>query len=205
MSFGRQEDRNDEEASQTRRDRRDAAAACARAPTLRCWRAVFRPRAGRIDRHRPDELPHYNADIQAGVFPDKVLSLGEAVTNASGIILLTPEYNYSIPGFLKNVLDWVSRLSRAPFQGKPVAIQTASAGVLGGIRAQYHLRQILVFLDALPMNKPEVVIGSVGTKISDGQLTDQATRDFLGSQLADFALFIERHCRPWSTVMSAPG
>ncbi|CAH1651978.1 chromate reductase [Hyphomicrobiales bacterium] len=140
-----------------------------------------------------DELPHYNADIQAEGFPAKALALGEAIRGASGVLFVTPEYNYSIPGFLKNALDWVSRLSPPPFRGKPVAIQTASAGVLGGIRAQYHLRQVLVFLDALPLNKPEVVIGSAGSKISDGRLVDPATRDFIAGQLVAFAQFIDRH------------
>ncbi|WP_336510425.1 NADPH-dependent FMN reductase, partial [Agrobacterium tumefaciens] len=140
-----------------------------------------------------DTIPHYNADIQADGFPDKVIEIANAIRDADGVAFVTPEYNYSIPGFLKNALDWISRVSPAPFAGKPVVIQTASIGVMGGVRAQYHLRQILVFLDALPMNKPEVMVGVAPTKISeDGMLTDPATREFISGQLAAFSAFIER-------------
>ncbi|CAN7675705.1 NAD(P)H-dependent oxidoreductase [Pararhizobium sp. LjRoot235] len=140
-----------------------------------------------------DRIPHYNADIQADGFPPIVLELADQIRGADGIAFVTPEYNYSIPGFLKNALDWLSRTAPVPFAGKPIVIQTASAGVLGGVRAQYHLRQILVFLDALPMNKPEVMIGAAQTKISDtGKLTDEPTRDFIRGQLAAFSDFINR-------------
>jgi chromate reductase len=140
-----------------------------------------------------DQIPHYNADLQADGFPPIVLELAKQIREADGIAFVTPEYNYSIPGFLKNALDWLSRTTPVPFVGKPVVIQTASAGAFGGVRAQYHLRQVLVFLDALPMNKPEVMVGAAQTKISDaGRLTDEATRDFIRGQLAAFADFIDR-------------
>jgi chromate reductase len=140
-----------------------------------------------------DTLPHYNADIQAEGFPAKVLELAEVIRQADGVAFVTPEYNYSIPGVLKNALDWLSRTTPAPFAGKPVVIQTASMGVMGGVRAQYHLRQILVFLDALPMNKPEVMVGVAQSKISeDHELTDEPTRDFIRGQLSAFATFVER-------------
>lgn len=140
-----------------------------------------------------ESIPHYDADIQASGFPAKVLEIADAIQNAQGVAFVTPEYNYSIPGVLKNAIDWLSRVSPAPFAEKPVVIQTASAGILGGVRAQYHLRQILVFLDAYPMNKPEVMVGSVQSKISaDGKLTDEATRDFISNQLAAFSKFIDK-------------
>ena len=85
--------------------------------------------------------------------------MAEKITAADGVIIVTPEYNYSVPGILKNALDWLSRLSPQPLAGKPVAIQTASPGLIGGARAQYHLRQSLVFLDALVLNKPEAMVG----------------------------------------------
>jgi chromate reductase len=72
--------------------------------------------------------------------------MANAITAADGIVIVTPEYNYSVPGALKNALDWLSRVQPQPFAGKRVAIQTASPGMIGGARAQYHLRQILVFL-----------------------------------------------------------
>lgn len=98
-------------------------------------------------------------------FPEPLLTMAERIKIADGATIVTPEYNYSVPGVLKNALDWVSRVSPQPFAGKPVAIQTASPGVLGGARAQYHLRQILVFLDAVVLNKPEVMIAQVATKV----------------------------------------
>ena len=138
-------------------------------------------------------FPLYDADLQADGFPPAVTAMADAIKAADGIIIVTPEYNYSVPGGLKNALDWLSRLSPQPFAGKRVAIQTASPGMIGGARAQYHLRQILVFLDAYVLNKPEAMIGQVTGKVdASGQLTDQVTRDFLAAQLADFAAFVRR-------------
>lgn len=136
-------------------------------------------------------LPHYDADVQAQGFPQTVLDLGKAISEADGVIIVTPEYNYSVPGVLKNALDWVSRLTPAPFAGKPVAIQSASPGIFGGARAQYHLRQSMVFLDALVLNKPEVMVGGAASKIDvEGKkITDQQTREIITAQLKAFAFF----------------
>jgi chromate reductase len=140
------------------------------------------------------DFPLYNADIQADGFPAPVLAMGEAIGRADGVIIVTPEYNYSVSGVLKNALDWLSRLPNPPFAGKPVVIQTGSPGLIGGARAQYHLRQILVFLDATAMNKPEVMIGQIMTKVdvAAGTITDEATRTFVAAQLAAFATFVRR-------------
>jgi chromate reductase len=140
------------------------------------------------------EFPLYNADIQAGGFPAPVQAMAEAIAKADGVIIVTPEYNYSVPGVLKNALDWMSRLPVQPFAGKPVAIQTGSPGAIGGARAQYHLRQILVFLDTAVMNKPEVMVGQIMTKVDagTGEITDQATSDFIAAQLIAFAAFVRR-------------
>jgi chromate reductase len=140
------------------------------------------------------DLPHYDADLQAEGFPAAVTAMATAIAEADGVIVVTPEYNYSVPGTLKNALDWLSRMSPQPFIGKPVAIQTASPGVLGGVRAQYHLRQIFVFLDAQVLNKPEVMVGSVAGKIGGAPsvLEDETTRDFIAGQLAAFAAFVRR-------------
>jgi chromate reductase len=139
-------------------------------------------------------LPHYDADVQAGGFPPAVLALADEIAKADGVIIVTPEYNYSVPGALKNALDWLSRLPAPPFVGKPVAIQSASPGLIGGARAQYHLRQILVFLDAFVLNKPEVMVGQVINKVdaTSLELTDQATRVFIAGQLKAFAAFARR-------------
>jgi len=140
------------------------------------------------------DLPHYDADVQAEGFPPAVEAMAAAIAAADGVIIVTPEYNYSVPGALKNALDWLSRMTPQPFIGKPVVIQTASPGVLGGVRAQYHLRQILVFLDARVLNKPEVMAGGVATKVGGepSVLEDETTRDFIAGQLAAFAAFVRR-------------
>ena len=118
--------------------------------------------------------------------------MGEAIAAADGVVIVTPEYNYSVPGVLKNAIDWLSRLPNQPFAGKPVAIQSASPGALGGARAQYHLRQSLVFLDARVLNRPEVMVGGAYGKadMASGDLTDQATKDFIAGQLKAFADFV---------------
>jgi chromate reductase len=140
------------------------------------------------------DFPLYNADIQAGGFPAPVLAMGDAIAKADGVIIVTPEYNYSVPGVLKNAIDWVSRLPAQPFAGKPTAIQSGSPGLIGGARAQYHLRQILVFLDAYVLNKPEVMVSQIMTKvdIDTDELTDEATRTFIAAQLTAFAAFVRR-------------
>lgn len=141
------------------------------------------------------KLPHYDADVQADGFPQSVLDLGNAISEADGVIIVTPEYNYSVPGVLKNALDWLSRLPNAPFAAKPVAIQSASPGIFGGARAQYHLRQSMVFLDAQVLNKPEVMVGGAAGKIDveKKSITDQQTREIISAQLKAFALFAAQH------------
>lgn len=142
------------------------------------------------------EFPAYNADIQNSTgFPAAVNTLAEALRAAHGVIIVTPEYNFGIPGALKNAIDWVSRLPNQPFSGKPVALQSASPGPVGGARVQYDLRRTFVFLDALTLNKPEIFIGNCAQRIDDktGQITDQATKDFIKQQLAAFAKFILAH------------
>ena len=139
------------------------------------------------------DIPLYDQDENAKGFPAAVTAMGEAIAKADGIIIVSPEYNYSTPGVLKNAIDWLSRLPNQPFAGKPVALQSASMGVFGGARMQYHLRQTLVFLDAHVLNKPEVMVGAVQNKIDDkGQIADQATKDFIAGQLKAFAEFVRK-------------
>ncbi|WP_409076281.1 NADPH-dependent FMN reductase (plasmid) [Pantoea sp. C3] len=137
----------------------------------------------------PGEFPHYSSDTEAAGFPEEVLAMAESIIQADGLIIITPEYNHSIPGVLKNALDWLSRVSPQPIAGKPVLIQSASPGKLGGVRAQIHLRQILGYFDARIMNKPEAIIGDVSVKISGNRLTDENTRAFLARQLTAFTEF----------------
>ncbi|WP_262927215.1 NADPH-dependent FMN reductase [Phytohalomonas tamaricis] len=135
------------------------------------------------------DLPHYDADLQEQGFPAAVLEMGRAIAAADAVIIVMPEYNYSVPGALKNALDWLSRLPDTPMFGKPVAIQTASPGMIGGARAQHQLRQVLVYLNAQVLNKPEVMVGQVADKVNtvSGELTDQSTREHLAGQLVALA------------------
>jgi len=142
------------------------------------------------------EFPLYNADVQNSTgFPAPVQTLAEAVRAADGVIFVSPEYNYGIPGPLKNAIDWVSRVPNQPFVNKPIALISASAGILGGGRMQYDLRRSMIFLDALTMNKPEIFIGNVSQKIDEktGQIKDEQAIGFIKQQLAAFAKFIVQH------------
>jgi chromate reductase len=142
------------------------------------------------------EFPLYNADIQnSSGFPAPVQTLADAIRGADGVIFVSPEYNYSIPGGLKNAIDWVSRLPNQPFANKSVMMISAAAGILGGGRMQYDLRRCMIFLDALTMNKPEVFIGGAMQKFDEksGQLKDEQAVGFIKQQLAAFAKFIEQH------------
>jgi chromate reductase len=121
-------------------------------------------------------IPLYNDDVRAAGFPDSVTQLEQRIRAADAVLLVTPEYNFSIPGVLKNTLDWVSRTPAQPLDGKVVAIMGASPGVVGTARVQYHLRQVLLFMNTFTVNKPEVFISQAASKFSpEGELTDAAT------------------------------
>ena len=142
------------------------------------------------------EFPLYNADSQnSSGFSAPVQKLADAIRAADGVIFNTPEYNFGIPGGLKNALDWVSRVQNQPFIGKPVALQSASPGPVGGARVQYDLRRAMVFLDASTLNKPEIFIGYCAQRIDEktGKITDEVTVGFIKQQLAAFAKFIAAH------------
>ncbi len=142
-----------------------------------------------------EKFPLYNADIQdAAGFPGPVNDLAEAIRAADGVLFVTPEYNWSMPGVLKNAIDWVSRLKDQPFENKPVAIQSVSQGPLGGARMQYHWRMSMTFLKAHIFGTPEVFVGSAAGKFDKNTLalTDQPTKDAVKAQLAAFAKYIKR-------------
>ncbi len=139
------------------------------------------------------DIPFYDADVQAQGIPASVAELGEKIRAADAVLIASPEYNYSVPGVLKNAIDWLSRLPDQPFAGKPIAMIGASMSLLGAARAQYHLRQMLVFLDALPINKPEVFITQAHQKFdASGALTDEPTRGFIGQLLQSLAAWTLR-------------
>ncbi len=131
------------------------------------------------------EIPIYNDDVRVAGYPAAVEAFRAQVAAADAVIFATPEYNYSVPGVLKNAIDWASRPPSQPFDGKPVAIMGASPGAIGTARAQYDLRKMMVFLNAFPINKPEIMIGAAGTRFNDKlELTDETTRDLLKQMLA---------------------
>jgi chromate reductase len=138
-------------------------------------------------------IPLYNDDVRAAGYPDSVTQLKERVRAADAVLLVTPEYNFSIPGVLKNTLDWLSRPPAPPFDGKPVAIMGASPGMLGTARVQYHLRQVLLFLNTFTVNKPEVFINQAASKFSpEGELTDAATAQMITELLVSLQKFKQR-------------
>ncbi|SEN50474.1 NADPH-dependent FMN reductase [Lihuaxuella thermophila] len=130
-------------------------------------------------------IPPFNEDLESQL-PQPVTDLARLAESADAFLISTPEYNYSVPGVLKNVLDWLSRPSAgAPLALKPVAIMGATPGLFGTARAQTHLRDILFGVNMVPVNRPEVLVPQVHTKFDEhGMLTDATTRNFL-QQLMD--------------------
>ena len=137
------------------------------------------------------DIPLYDEDVRLAGYPPGVERFRAQIGAADAVLFATPEYNYSIPGVLKNAIDWASRPPDQPFDGKPVAIMGAGGG--GTARAQYHLRQVLVFLNAFPVNKPEVMIGQPATKFDEtGRLTDEPTRERIRMLLQSLAAWTRR-------------
>lgn len=129
------------------------------------------------------DFPLYNQDEEVKI-PAVVQEFKDKIKNADAILIVTPEYNYSIPGYLKNAIDWATRpYGDNSFDDKPGAIFSSSPGMLGGIKAQYALRQTCVFLNIHLLNKPEIVIPSIHEKIKDGKLTDQHTKEKIAEML----------------------
>lgn len=129
-------------------------------------------------------LPHYNADL--GI-PDEVGAFIAAIKDADGLLIVTPEYNYSVPGVLKNAIDWASRPAfQSAFKGKPVFIVSVSGGALGGVRAQAHLKYIMNGMLAEVFTCQEAVVPQAPNKIEDGRFTDADTLSFIKTRLLDF-------------------
>jgi len=124
--------------------------------------------------------------------PEPVKRLRAEIAAADGLLLASPEYNFSVSAPLKNAIDWGSRPPNQVFQDKPVAMFSATPGPLGGARVQYDLRRILSQLWAYPLPRPEVFIGHAPAKFADGKLTDETTRKFLTELLAGFKDWIVR-------------
>ena len=146
---------------------------------------------------RIGELPLYNADHDVDPWPEPVLALDAALRSADGVLFVSPEYNYSVPGVLKNAIDWASRARPASaLRGKPSAMMGGSTGISGTMRMQYHLRQILVFNDSPAMPQPEVILPKIQDRITDGRLSDETTRALVAKHLAAFQTWIARFSTP---------
>jgi chromate reductase, NAD(P)H dehydrogenase (quinone) len=149
--------------------------------------AELAPKGVKVETFDLEGMSPYNQDLEADM-PSRVRELKAAVRAADAILFVSPEYNYSIPGVLKDAIDWGSRPpADNAWTGKPVAVMGASTGMLGTARMQYHLRQVFVFLDMKPLNKPEVMVNFAAEKFRDGRLADEKTRELVTKLLANLA------------------
>jgi chromate reductase len=159
--------------------------------------ALLVPPDATLDIFELDGIPSFNQDEEQSP-PAKVVELKRRIREADAVLIVTPEYNYSVPGVLKNAIDWASRpYGDSAWSEKPAAIKGASVGTIGTARAQYHLRQIMVFLNMFPINQPEVMIGNAATRFDkDGNLTDETTKDFIRQLLTNLVAWTRRLQQP---------
>jgi len=155
------------------------------------------PQGMRIETFELDGIPGFNQDLEKRP-PQQVVELKRRIRAADGILFVTPEYNYSVPGVLKNAIDWASRpYGDNAWYGKPAAIMGASIGRLGTARAQYHLRQIFVFLGMPSVLEPEVMIADAANAFdADGNLTDETSRGLIAQLLENLARLVRRVQQP---------
>src|SRR5688572_28959261 len=151
------------------------------------------PEGASIETFELDGIPGFNQDDEQNP-PAKVVDLKRRIREADAVLFVTPEYNYSVPGVLKNAIDWASRpYGDSAWNGKPAAIMGASIGAIGTARAQYHLRQMMVFLNMFPVNQPEVMIGNAADRFDGaGRLTDAATREHIRRLLVSLVEWTHR-------------
>ncbi len=144
------------------------------------------PKNAEIEVFDLEGIPPFNQDLENQP-PQIVRDFKTRIRNADALLIATPEYNYSVPGVLKNAIDWASRpYGDNAFEGKPVALMSASIGRLGGGRAQYHLRQSFVFLNMHPLNRPEVMLAFAQDHVGkDGNVTDEQTRQLIRELLEE--------------------
>ena len=140
------------------------------------------------------EIPLYNEDVESVGEPEPVARFKQAIREADGLLIATPEYNHGVPGVTKNAIDWASRPPRkAPLDRKPVAILGASPGITGSARGQSQLRQAFEFTNSFCMPQPEILVYKAHEKFdAEGRLTDEKTREFLGRFMESFAEWIRR-------------
>jgi len=151
------------------------------------------PKDAKLEIFDLEGIPPFNQDLESRM-PTRVREFKAKIRAADAVLIATPEHNYSVPGVLKNAIDWASRpYGDNSFEGKPVAIMSASTGRLGGARAQYHLRQTFVFLNMHPINRPEVIVAFASEKIDeDGILTDKETRRLINELLKSLIIWTQK-------------
>ncbi len=155
--------------------------------------------AGRADIivHNLEDVPLYNQDLDTATPPDGVARLRAAIGEADGVIIVSPEFNYGLPGVLKNALDWASRpYGAATITGKPVLTATESPAFTGGARAQAPLNEALLAIGARALQRPQTVIASVHEKVVGDRLVDEPTLDFLLAGVDDLIRDIETRRKP---------
>lgn len=146
--------------------------------------AALVPQGVSMDVRTLEGIPLLDPDTLETGFPQEVNELAAALKAADALVLASPEFNYSVTAIMKNALDWLSIHPDAPLKGKATAMMSASPSGLGGARAQYQLRQMLIYPDAKVLGVPEVMVGSAFEKFdSQGELTDQATKDIIQKQM----------------------
>jgi len=151
------------------------------------------PEDARLEIFDLDGIPVFNQDLEYQM-PERVKEFKKKIEGADAILIATPEYNSSVPGVLKNAIDWASRPpANNSFEDKPVAIMGASLGRTGTARAQYHLRQVCVNVNMHPLNRPEVFVTFADTKFDKkGKLRDEDTRDILRQMLENLVSWTRR-------------
>jgi chromate reductase len=151
------------------------------------------PEDAEIEVFELDGFPGFSEDLEDDP-PQVVVDFKAKIRAADAILIVTPEYNYSMPGVLKNAIDWASRpYGDNVWDGKPLGIMGASMGMTGTARAQYHLRQSCVFVNMLPLNRPEVMVPFAQEKVNEaGEVTDQHTRDKVRELLAALVAWTRR-------------
>lgn len=138
-------------------------------------------------------IPMYNPDVEAEGFPEPVQEFRARLAAADALLFATPEYNFSLPGVLKNAIDWASRPPDSPLNDKPIALMGASPSPNGTVLAQMHLRQICNHNNMLPLGRPRVLIGRAHEKFdAGGRLVDERTRESIRELLAALAVWTRR-------------
>ena len=138
-------------------------------------------------------IPLYNADVEAGGIPPSAAAFRADIAAADALLIATPEYNYSVPGVLKNAIDWASRPPDTPLRHKPIALMGASGGMMGTVRAQLSLRQTLLNTESFVLLKPELYVAQARERFDgEGRLSDEAVRERIRQLLAALADWVDR-------------